>query len=335
MSINIVAISSDDQWHALRRQVVGASEAGALLGEHEYLTYWALWARKSGKLPPQDDTGAMDRGRRLEPVAVQMLRDRYPRWDITAERVHYSDAEFGIGATPDAIVDDPDRGRGVIQIKSVAPSVFRKHWRGDSDAVRPPLWIAIQALMEAELVGASWAAVAALVVDHEIDLHLVEVPMHRGIVNTIKSEALTFWQAVLAGREPDPDYRRDAALIRAALTLEDGSEIDLSHDNELPALLAHRETVIAEAKKFDDERKTIDAQLLHRLGNAAIGRFNGGYISAKTIRKKAYEVKATSYRQLRVVRDHGVGSSDHDETAKNHDSAGSDHDGPAKNHARV
>lgn len=318
MSITITAISSDEQWHALRRQVVGASEAGALIGEHEYLTYWGLWAKKSGRLADTPDNGAMERGRRLEPVAVQMIRDSNPSWDVTAERVHYSDHEFGIGATPDCIVDDPERGRGVIQIKSVAPQVFRKGWRGDSDAVRPPVWIAIQALVEAELTGAKWAAVAPLVVDYGIDLPLIEIPLHIGIIETIKTEAQAFWRQVMEGREPEPDYRRDAALIRSSLGADDGSEIDLSEDNELPALLDHRETIIAEAKKFEDERKAIDAQLLHRLGNAAVGRFNGGLISAKTINKKAYEVKATSYRQLRVLRDHDSPVRAHDTAGKNH-----------------
>ena len=180
------------------RRVVGASEAGALLGVHDYLSYYGLWARKSGKLPPVEDNGAMERGRRLEPVAVEMIRDRFPYWNVTVPHEHYADHEFGIGATPDLLAHD-DRGDGMIQIKSVAPRVFRKAWRGESDIVVPPTWIAIQALMEAELTGAKWAMVAALVVDHEIDLHMTEVPMHPGIVETVKSEALKFWQVVICG----------------------------------------------------------------------------------------------------------------------------------------
>ena len=64
MTVEITAISSNEQWHLLRSTVVGASEAGALVGEHEYLSYWGLWARKSGLLPAPDDSGAMERGRR-------------------------------------------------------------------------------------------------------------------------------------------------------------------------------------------------------------------------------------------------------------------------------
>jgi hypothetical protein len=222
---------------------------------------------------------------------------------VVAPSLHWADNEFGIGATPDLLADDPERGTGVIQIKSVAPSIFRTSWRGDSDVVRPPLWIAIQALVEAELTGAKWAAVAPLVVDFGIECPVIDIPLHAGIVETLKTEALEFWEKVLSGEEPNPDYKRDHELIRKALAKEDGSEIDLSQDNELPSLLDDRETAQAIAKDVKAKLGEIDARLWHKLGHAAVGRFNGGIISGKTVNRKAYEVAATSYRQLRVTRD--------------------------------
>jgi hypothetical protein len=303
MTVTVTAIENKAQWQALRSPVIGASEAAALAGVHEYLTYYGLWAKKSGKLPRDDtDTGAMERGRRLEPVAIEVIRDRWPNLHLDVPHAHYADHEFGIGATPDLLAHDAERGPGVIQIKSVAPQIFRHAWRGDADAVTPPIWIVIQALMEAELTGAKWAAVAALVIDHEIDLHMIEVPMHPGIVENIKTEALRFWEMVLQGREPDPDFKRDGALIRALLNKDDGSEIDLSGFNDIGELLDQRDFAKANAERYRQEKETIDAQLLHRLGNASIGRFAGGYISAKMVNRKAYSVAASSYRQLRVVR---------------------------------
>jgi hypothetical protein len=237
-------------------------------------------------------------------MAHQWIKDHNPTWDVVDPKAHWADHEFGIGATPDLLADDPERGPGVIQIKSVEPSVFRTSWRGDSDVVRPPVWIAIQALVEAELVGAKWAAVAPLVVGYGIQCPVIDIPLHAGILETIKTEALAFWQKVLKGEEPNPDYRRDHELIRAALRKEDGSEIDLSQDNELPGLLDERDTALRIVKDAKQQADAINAALLHKLGAAAIGWLKGGgYISAKTINKKAYSVAATSYRQLRVSRE--------------------------------
>ena len=302
MSIQYTDIKSSEQWHSLRRGVIGASETGALFGVHDYLSYWTLYQKKRGMLPETADDGAMERGRRLEPVALDMLRDRYPEWGVHAPKKHYAEHEFGVGATPDAFATDPVRGGGLLQIKSVAPSAFRQNWRGDSDAVQPPLWIALQAMQEAWLTGARWAAVVALVVDHEIDLHVIEVPVRPDVIEKIKDAALTFWKRVLEGREPEPDYGRDGEAIRKVLREDDGGEIDLSADNEIYGLVAQRATVKALVAEYEYEAKAIDAQLLHKLGNAAVGRFNGGTISAKTIHRAAYQVKASQYRQLRVTR---------------------------------
>ena len=184
----------------------------------EYLTYWGLWARKSGKLPPVEDNDAMERGRRLEPVAVDMIRDRYPTWDVVVPpREHYADHEFGIGATPDLIVHDPERGQGVIQIKSLRHPFFGSTWRGESDAVKVPDLDCdpgadggrpdgIEMGGGGGAGGRSWNYTCISTI----------FPCIR-IVETIKTEALAFWQLVLSGAEPDPDYqpRRRADPRRA------------------------------------------------------------------------------------------------------------------------
>jgi predicted phage-related endonuclease len=302
MSVTITPIENDEQWHALRQRVIGASEAAALVGVHEYLTYYGLWARKSGKLPAPEDNAAMERGRRLEPIAIDVIRERFPDLSVMVPRAHYADHEVCVGATPDLFASDPERGRGVIQIKSVAPSVFRQAWRGEADLATPPVWIVIQALIEAELTGASWAAIAALVIDHEIDLHMIPVPMHHDIVETIKLEAIEFWKKVISGRAPDPDFARDGEVIRQLYKTEDGSEIDLTGNNELPALLDQRERAQEIMKRAEEEVKKYNAVLMHELGHASIGRIADGYISLKTVNRAGFEVKPTSYRQLRVVR---------------------------------
>jgi hypothetical protein len=304
MAVIITPIENNQQWKALRKQCIGASEAAALRGLHPYLTHYGLWGRKSGRLPQDDEgNGAMERGRDLEELAIKKISQRYPQWNVRAPREHYADHTFGLGATPDCFAHDPERGDGTIQIKSVQPHIFRRDWRGDSDAVMPPLHIVIQVLQEAWLTSASWAMIAALVIDYEIELHMIEVPHpHPGIIETLQTDALEFWQLVLSGREPDPDFRRDGELIRAMLKQDDGSEIDLSGENDLPELLDRRDEALRQEKAFEAEAKAINAELLHKLGHARIGRFEGGYISAKTINKPAHEVKPSSYRMLRVVR---------------------------------
>lgn len=302
MPITRTPITSETQWHALRRPNVGASEAGALLGVHDYLTPMMLWARKTDKEPAEPESAPMRRGRLLEPVAVEMIREDFPNWSLERPGAYYCDEALRLGATPDLFANDEKHGRGVVQIKAVEPSVFRRNWFVD-DELRPPLWIMVQAIVEAHLTDARWASCAAIVVSYGIDLHIVDIPLHAGVVQRVRDEVAHFWHLVDTGRRPPPDYGRDGALIRKLFAKDDGTEIDLSGDNELPAILDRRAQAQSEKSAAEAAVKVCDAMLMDKLGAAVRGTFSGGYISAKTIDRAGYTVKPTSYRQLRIVRD--------------------------------
>ena len=63
----------------LRSRNVGASEVAALDGSHPYKTALSLWASKTGRDRPDEDTRAMKRGRKLEPVAIEIIRRQNTR----------------------------------------------------------------------------------------------------------------------------------------------------------------------------------------------------------------------------------------------------------------
>ena len=136
-----------------------------------------------------------------------------------------------LGATPDLLALSPTHGLGTIQIKSVSPWAFKNRWNNGGD-VTPPDWIEAQVLTEAHLVGAQWAAVAALVIEDGIDLHLVDVPIDTDKIAAIRDRVALFWRAVETGRPPDPDYGRDGRLLAKLYAQDDGTEVDLSGDNE-------------------------------------------------------------------------------------------------------
>ena len=103
-------------WLRARGQDITASVVGALFGVHDFVTPMELWAVKTKRIQySSEETAPMRRGRLLEQVAVQMLREDYPDWDLehnAAENVYYRDAARRLGATPDVIVQCPRRGRG-------------------------------------------------------------------------------------------------------------------------------------------------------------------------------------------------------------------------------
>jgi predicted phage-related endonuclease len=301
-------ITTRDSWLEWRTRDVTASAAAALFGVHPYTTPFQLYALKSGLTDESsEETPAMRRGRLLEPVAIDMLREERPTWKIEGGREYLRDPDARIGATPDALATRPDiEGLGIVQIKTAGHFAFKQGWKGSDGEIEVPLWIGVQASVEAALSGATWAAVAVLALgDGGLDMHIADVPLKPALMTKLHGLVSDFWRRV---DESDPypaDYARDAAAISAIYREDDGGEVDLSGNERVTALVTRREelkAIEAAASVAQKERKPIDAELVHALGNATRGLLGGGRIlEAKTVRRGAYEVKATSYRNLKVI----------------------------------
>lgn len=301
--IDRIAITDRDQWLKLRGQDITASIAGCLLGVHPYITPLGAYLLKSGAITEDpEETAPMRRGRLLEPVAVQMLREEQPGWLFEDYPVgmYYRDPLARLGATPDCLVYDENNKFGVVQFKTVEPGIFRKQWKDEDGTVSPPLWVVCQAIVEAHLTGAKWAAVAAMVVGFGIELHVIPVPIHIGIIDRIKFEVGNFWDRITRNDPFPPDYARDGKLIARLYPEANGHIVDLSSDNQLPIIAAEDLRLAADIKELDARRKAIKAEFLAKIGSAAGATFQGGRVTANTVNRKAYSVAATSYRDVRV-----------------------------------
>jgi len=293
-------------WLAARGKDITASVAGALFGVHEYTSPYELWAQKSGRLISGSlDSAALERGEMLEPVAVRLLRRKRPEWEIHhntgAETVYFRDAANRIGATPDTLVMCPDRGPGTVQIKSVEQSVYRRKWTPDGAEPEPPLWIAIQALLEAHMTGSRWACVAPLVVGYGIDLPVIEIPLVGDVMPALIAKAAEFWAMVDSGEEPPADYSRDRQTIEAMYPTDNGGEIDLVSDRAVYALVEERAALIEGKRSTEARIDQIECELKDRMRGAALAYLPGGLrMTWRTQRRVAPNGKVNVFRVLRV-----------------------------------
>lgn len=304
--IERIAIESREQWLACRSQDVTASIAGALLGVHPYSTAYGLWLLKKGLIAEDpEETGPMRRGRLLEPVAVQMLREDRPNWTIEDYPIgfYYRDPVARIGATPDVFATNEYGKPGIVQLKSVEPSVFRREWRTESGMIEPPLWIVVQAILETYLTGREWAAVAPLVVGFGLELPIIDIPIHAGIFARIKIEVDQFWQRIADGRNYEPDYAKDGSLIAQLYPKDNGAEIDLRGDNELPFTVSRLERYRAFQRRAKKREDAFKAEIAGKMGDASIARLaDGRRVSNKSQDRAGYVVEPTSFRVMRVLK---------------------------------
>lgn len=308
--IEVITPKDRQAWLRVRGRDITASTVGCLFGEHEFLTAFDLWARKTGRVVQQDDeTPAMRRGRLLEPVAVQILCEERPDWQIAhnaAENVYFRDPAHRLGATPDVIVDAPGKGRGVVQIKSVEAGTFRRKWLPEGMDAPPevPFWIALQATLEAWLTGAEWAAVAPLVIGHGLEMPLIEIPLDHmdGVIAAMQERAADFWQMVEEGREPTPDYERDGALIESIYAVGDArEEADLTDAPGITGLIERAALAKANIQTWTREAERAEAQIKAAMGFAEVAHVPGGRrITWKTYRRPNPGGVPITYRVLRL-----------------------------------
>ena len=308
MTIEILEPRSRAAWLELRKETIGASEIAALFGVHPWVSALDLWARKIGRVTEfEDETPPMRRGRMLEAVAIDFLREEQPEWVIKANPIpggsFYRDLDAGLSATPDALVRIPGReGIGICQIKSVEPGVFRRQWKAEDGLVEPPLHVALQAAQEAHLAGAAYALAAPIIVSYGIEMPIIEIPLPLGLFDQIRTKAAEFMQMVAANEMPPIDYAKDGELLASLLGIEEGRTVDLSGQNRLPELLETDERLRKEMAEAKDKREAIKTELVAALGGAEVGVLADWTITNKMQHRKAYSVAETDFPVLRTRR---------------------------------
>ena len=302
MAIEIREIKDRQQWLDWRTKFVTASQIGGLpaFACHPFYTPLRIYAAMRGvEFPTDDENKILRRGRWLEPAVAKAVSELRPDWELTAPGVFLCDPEIGVGATPDYYISSP-QGRGVLQCKTVAPSVWHRDWDEGRDI---PLWVTLQALTEMMLSDAAYGAVAVMLVDpHNMDCAILDIPRHPGAEAKLINEVKRFIADVEAGREPDPDFARDGAILKLLIPRErPGSQIDLAGDNMLPKMLAHRAQLMAQMKRDKARCEEIENRLRHLIGDAAfVTGIDGFGISYKVEPRKGYTVQPSEPRVLRI-----------------------------------
>ena len=292
-------------WLEWRKADVTASNVGALFGAHPYVTALRLYAEKRGtEFEPLDpESKVLRRGRWLEPAVAGVVAELRPDWLLNRANDYLRNSELRLGATPDYYLSDSDDGfqrLGVLQIKTVAPSVWERDWQKGAE---PPLWVLLQASTEMMLTNAAFAAVAVMLVDpHNMEVVICEFERNLAVEAKIVLAVGEFWQRVETGAEPEPDYGRDRDVLKALHPKpEPGKVVDLRDRNDLPQMLADRAFMKAQIKTQEGYIEKIETELIARIGDAERALIEGFAVSYKVVNVGGYTVAPRSSRQLRIL----------------------------------
>ena len=300
--------STDDEsaYRAVRRLDVTAS-AGvpALFHVHPYVTPLRVYMEKRGVDFDQSDNPAMQRGRWLEPSVARAVCDQRPEWLVEPAGIYLRDAKRRLGTTPDFFIRGDTRGLGVLQVKSVAPSVFEDKWFG-GDAV--PRWIEIQNATEVMLAEAffglpCFGVIAALTVEpFNMRCAVFEQKRDYELEAEILKRVAAFWTDVGLGREPTPDFEKDREVIEALHPSEQpGKTRDFGHSNIVRELLDKRAGIKSRMALDKAECDVIETEIRYLLGDAEYASGLPGWrITYRVEQRKGYTVEPSSSRVLRI-----------------------------------
>jgi len=262
-----------------RASVVGASEVPALFDASPWLTRFELFHRKRGTISTPQFNEVVDGIPADMRIFCGVMLERTVI-DIACKLWGYEKAEtpgrldngVGLGGHPDQLVICPERGPGVLEVKTT-DWLQAKRW-GDE----PPLHYQLQAQTYAGLARVGWCDIITLVGGN--DPRRFKMEARPALFEKIEARVAAFWADVRAGVEPKPDYSRDGAALIEALGQPTDELADLRTDMDaeqdaldFTAAKAARDAAVA-------QMEAAKCRLIERIGTAGTALLPGHRIGA-------------------------------------------------------
>lgn len=260
-----VKIETDAEFRARH---IGASEVAALFDASPWLTRFELFHRKAGNIDTPDFNAIVDGvpenervywGVKLEEAIIEAACERWGY--VPLDTPHQLSNGRGLGGHPDRIVNCPERGKGILEVKT-ADWLVAKEW-GDE----PPAHYLMQSLTYQGLAGVQWGDVIVLIGGNQ--LKRFQYDFRPLIYEAIKERVEAFWQTVRDNKPPKADYLRDGDAILEVIGEPNGQTIDLRHDNYASELADKYLAAKNAAKTWDKEADALKAELIEKIGEAS------------------------------------------------------------------
>jgi len=216
------------KWHDLRLKGIGASEVSALFPMERpgyAMSQYTLRKVKRGEIDANSvfsgDPKFAARGLIREPSIAEIIAVEH---GLKIKKGHYviDDHEPLMRASLDYIIEEPTAeirrqlgkkvdGPGVLQIKSVIPFQFLRHWTKTS----APDYVRIQVAQECAATGYEWGMIGCANGETEYYAYPLRAPQDNG--DRLREEIAKFWRdSVLGDVEPPVDHTESTRLCLRA-----------------------------------------------------------------------------------------------------------------------
>lgn len=288
--------TNEADWLAARKKFITSTEVAALFGAGAFIkTPYELFHLKAGTVQPPEfnENDRIKWGLRLESAIAYGIADDL---GLVVEplKAFMTMPDFGLAASFDFAVVGlvegreenearqmfREHGKGVLEIKNIDSLQFKRGWLDDGETLEAPVQYEFQVQAQMEVSDMGWAILAPLV-GGNTPRPMIRI-RDRDAGEAIRSKAKEMWQRIAAGNEPSPDFTKDGDIIAQVYRDNDGSAVDLSHDDRLAALCRAYKKAAADEKAAKEAKDAAKAEILTIIKHAKSIAYAGGKISAGT-----------------------------------------------------
>lgn len=253
-------------WHAARRDGIGASEISAVVGLNPWTSAFQLWHEKKGNLPGADpDNPLFYWGHALEPLVAARFSELHPDLYIAHTGTHrHSEREWQF-ANLDRLVLTAG-GRDVpLEIKTTK---YPDGW-GPSGTDQIPVHVRCQVMQQMDVFDAPYAWVAVLIGGS--DYREYRINFDEADATALREAGAAFWASLQTDDEPPIDASWSTYEAVRELHPEIDPDLEVELDELWPQYVATKNL----AETHADEHRRIKSELLGRLGQARRGLYFG------------------------------------------------------------
>ncbi len=247
-----------------RSTYIGGSDAAAILGVSPWQTRYQLWAKKTGLIAEQvspEKEKIFARGKRLEPVILQMFEDE-SGLKVDHRNRRFSDSEYPFLAAE----IDGETGNENIDAKTAQP--FARHLWGEPGSDEIPIYYAAQFMHGLMVTGRDVCHVAAMIgLD---DFRIFKIQRDDELIAMIREREVEFWGMVQNQTPPEIETAEDALMAWPQST---GSRIEVSADiaDRVIALKELKATI----KELENREEALKNAILPHFMDAERMEFQG------------------------------------------------------------
>lgn len=277
--LTMIPYGSREEWLKIRRNYIGGSDAGAIVGMNPYASAFSVWAEKTGQVPEFHGNISTRTGTLLEDLVASLFHEesgkKVQKMNFTLVNEDYPFACANIDREiigEDAILECKTTN-SVVNIKKFRNGDFPEQWY-------------CQVMHYLAVTGAKKGYLAVLSECRDFRIFVMDRDEDE-IAALMKAEEDFWCNCVLARKMPPVNgHSATSETIKALYVESSDDSVDLA---DCARLFDRRKALAGQQKALKEEIDGIDNEIKVRLGNASRGICGRWSVSWKEQRTAALD----------------------------------------------